>query len=158
VLTGINDAGQIVGHYADAAGTGHGFIYQNGVYFPPLNDPEASGASSASGIGAEGINNAGQIVGSYYNAGAHGFVADAGIDLASIAFDDNTTLAYTANQNNTGGTLAVSDGVHDAAIILLGQYAAADFHAASDFHGGTLVTDPTLTGTSLTAFLASSHT
>jgi hypothetical protein len=35
---------------------------------------------------------------------------------------------------------------------------AADFQAASDFHCGTLVIDPTLTGAFLTAFVASPHT
>lgn len=80
-----------------------------------------------------------------------------GIDLSGIAFGPNTTLGYAPNSANTGGTLAVSDGQHNAAIALLGQYAAADFHAQSDFAGGTLVTDPTLSGAALTTFLASPH-
>jgi hypothetical protein len=81
-----------------------------------------------------------------------------GIDLANVAFGGQTTLVYTPNQNETGGSLAVSDGTHSASIALLGQYAAGDFHAASDFHGGTLVTDPALTGAALATFVASSHT
>jgi hypothetical protein len=35
---------------------------------------------------------------------------------------------------------------------------AGDFHAACDFHGGTLVTDPALTGAALATFVASPHT
>ena len=81
-----------------------------------------------------------------------------GIDLASIAFGPITTLGYAANQDNSGGLLTVSDGTHSSAITLLGQYAAADFHASSDFHGGTLITDPALTGAAAATFLASSHT
>lgn len=81
-----------------------------------------------------------------------------GIDLASIAFGPSTTLGYAANEDNSGGLLTVSDGTHSSAITLLGQYAAADFHAWSDFHGGTLITDPALTGAVATTFLASSHT
>jgi autotransporter-associated beta strand protein len=81
-----------------------------------------------------------------------------GIDLTSILFGAQTTLAYAPNQSDTGGTLTVSDGTHNAAIALLGQYMAGDFHTASDFHGGTLVTDPSLTGAPLAAFVASSHT
>lgn len=81
-----------------------------------------------------------------------------GIDLASIAFGPSTTLGYAANEDNSGGLLTVSDGTHSSAITLLGQYAAADFHAWSDFHGGTLITDPALTGAAAAAFLASPHT
>jgi autotransporter passenger strand-loop-strand repeat protein len=64
------------------------------------------------------------------------------IDLGDILFDGNTTLAYSANPRNTGGMLTVSDGVHVAALELLGQYTAADFALSSDGHGGTLVIDP----------------
>ncbi|OAF17572.1 beta strand repeat-containing protein [Bradyrhizobium neotropicale] len=81
-----------------------------------------------------------------------------GIDLANIAFGPSTTLGYAANPDNSGGVLTVSDGTHSSAITLLGQYAAADFHAWSDFHGGTLVTDPGLTGAAAATFLSSPHT
>ena len=81
-----------------------------------------------------------------------------GIDLANIAFGPSTTLGYAANSDNSGGLLTVSDGTHTSVITLLGQYAAADFHAWSDFHGGTLITDPALTGAAAATFLASSHT
>ncbi|MDR3466111.1 MAG: hypothetical protein P4M07_09220 [Xanthobacteraceae bacterium] len=82
----------------------------------------------------------------------------AGIDLASIAFGADTTLAYAANSDNSGGSLSVTDGAHSATIALIGQYAAANFALASDSHGGTLVSDPSLSGAALTAFLASPHT
>jgi hypothetical protein len=36
--------------------------------------------------------------------------------------------------------LLMGDGVHSAAIALLGQYSAASFTAASDGHDGTLLT------------------
>jgi hypothetical protein len=50
-----------------------------------------------------------------------------------------------ANADGTGGTLTLSDGTHSASLALLGQYAAADFAAALDAGGGTVVTlaDPT---------------
>ncbi|WP_445217126.1 beta strand repeat-containing protein [Bradyrhizobium sp. Pa8] len=67
------------------------------------------------------------------------------IDLGDILFsDDSTSLAYSQNNDNTGGTLTVSDGTHVATLHLLGQYTAADFAIASDGHGGTLLTDPAL--------------
>ncbi len=81
-----------------------------------------------------------------------------GIDLANIAFGPSLTLGYAANQDNSGGLLTVSDGTHSSVITLLGQYAAADFHTWSDFHSGTLVTDPGLTGAPAATFLASQHT
>jgi autotransporter passenger strand-loop-strand repeat protein len=64
------------------------------------------------------------------------------IDLGDILFSANTTLAYAANEANTGGTLIVSDGSHVASLALLGQYTAADFALASDGLGGSLISDP----------------
>jgi len=72
-------------------------------------------------------------------AGLHGQDA---VDLADIAFGANTTLGYSANSGNTGGTLTVSDGPHATRLALLGQYAASSFVMASDGHGGTLISDP----------------
>jgi hypothetical protein len=63
------------------------------------------------------------------------------IDLPSIAFGAPTTLGYTENSTNTGGTLTISDGSHAASIALLGNYIAASFVTAGDGHGGTLVTE-----------------
>ena len=68
--------------------------------------------------------------------------AAGGIDLSGISFDANTTLAYSANGNNSGGNLTVSDGLHAQTVALLGQYMASSFVMASDGHGGTMVTDP----------------
>ena len=68
-----------------------------------------------------------------------------GIDLSEISFGANTRLAYAANNDNTGGTLTVSDGLHAQSLPLLGQYMASSFSMASDGHGGTLITDPALT-------------
>ncbi len=68
--------------------------------------------------------------------------AAGGIDLSGISFDANTTLAYSANGNNSGGNLTVSDGLHAQTVALLGQYMASSFVMASDGHGGTMITDP----------------
>jgi hypothetical protein len=61
-------------------------------------------------------------------------------DLSDIGFGATTTLGYSANGDNTGGALTVSDGMHTANLALLGQYAASGFAAAPDQAGGTLVT------------------
>jgi autotransporter passenger strand-loop-strand repeat protein len=73
-----------------------------------------------------------------------GFAIPDQLDLADIAFGSGTTLGFVEAGNNTSGTLTVSDGTHTANILLLGQYAAGNFHLATDGHGGTLVTDPPL--------------
>jgi autotransporter passenger strand-loop-strand repeat protein len=74
-----------------------------------------------------------------------GTVADLGaldhIDLTQIAFGARTTLGYTDNSTDTGGTLAISDGAHVASIALLGNYIAGSFVTAADGHGGTVVTE-----------------
>jgi hypothetical protein len=71
-----------------------------------------------------------------------GFGGQDAIDLTDISSGASSTLGYSPNADNTGGTLTVSGGVHTANIALIGSYMAASFAAASDGHGGTLVTDP----------------
>lgn len=158
VATGVNSSGEIVGYYTDAAsGLTKGFVDIGGTFSTIDVQP---------GLNTQifGVNNAGQLVGdtthkSYVNGDSHqSFVLTPGIDLQTIGFGPQTTLNYAPNTDNSGGTLSVSDGTHNASIALLGQYAAADFHTATDFHGGTYVTDPHLTGAALAAFLSSAHT
>jgi probable HAF family extracellular repeat protein len=68
---GINETGQIVGHFYDAI-EGHGFL-KNGTTFTTIDVP------GAPGTWALGINETGQIVG-YFHSGVpetpHGFVTD----------------------------------------------------------------------------------
>jgi hypothetical protein len=67
-----------------------------------------------------------------------GFGGQDRIDLADVAFGDQTTLGY-ARSSAAAGTLTVSDGIHAARIALLGNYVASSFAAANDGHGGTLL-------------------
>ena len=71
-------------------------------------------------------------------AGLHGQDA---IDLADIGFGVGSTLGYSANADKSGGTLSVGDGAHTVNIALLGSYMASSFVAASDGHGGTLISE-----------------
>jgi hypothetical protein len=50
----------------------------------------------------------------------------------------SATIAYSGG--STKGTLTLTNGVHVARIALIGQYAAANFAASSDGHGGTDIT------------------
>jgi subtilase family serine protease len=61
------------------------------------------------------------------------------IDFASINFSAVQTPTYSGD--NSGGTLTVTDGAHNANIALLGNYLASTFVASSDGHGGTSVVD-----------------
>jgi hypothetical protein len=69
------------------------------------------------------------------------FGAQEAIDLPGIGFDAHTTLGYSENGSDTGGTLSIKHGGHKTTIALLGSYMAASFVAASDGHGGTLITE-----------------
>jgi hypothetical protein len=69
-----------------------------------------------------------------------GFNGDDHFDLVGVAFGTGTTASYAANQDGTGGTLSVTDGVHTANIALLGQYSAGSFTIAADDATGTLLT------------------
>jgi VCBS repeat-containing protein len=79
---------------------------------------------------------------SAFTGSAAGLALGNYLDLADIVYGGTTTVGYTPNKNNTGGTLTVSDGMHTANIALLGQYTVASFTFVGDGHGGTLLTDP----------------
>jgi len=68
-----------------------------------------------------------------------GFAADDAIDLTDLAFGSNMALGYTDNGAG-GGVVTVGNAVQVVDLALLGQYAAAGFHAQSDPGGGTLIT------------------
>ncbi|WP_238587506.1 beta strand repeat-containing protein [Cupriavidus sp. IDO] len=61
------------------------------------------------------------------------------LDLADILAGPETTLAFAASQDGSGGTLTVSDGTHTAHIDLKGQYDLQGFHLATDNSGGVLL-------------------
>jgi hypothetical protein len=64
------------------------------------------------------------------------------IGLRDIEFGSGTTLAFNEAPSNTSGTLTVSDGTHQANILLLSQYATGNFTKQGDGAGSTLITDP----------------
>ena len=69
-----------------------------------------------------------------------GFHLGDDIDLRGLAFTSGKdTLSWS--QSGTSGTLTVTSGAKVETLTLLGQYATADFSAATDGHGGTVITD-----------------
>jgi hypothetical protein len=69
-----------------------------------------------------------------------GFANGDSLDFADIGFTGDTSLTYSANNDGSGGTLSVTDGLHTANINFAGQYVAAAFELASDNGTGTSVT------------------
>lgn len=70
------------------------------------------------------------------------------IDLMSIALDSTTSLSYI--DSGGSGTLTVATGIpqlhHSVVLNLIGQYTVANFKTADDGHGGTMLTDPPVSG------------
>src|SRR5207253_1733374 len=95
-----------------------------------------AGTNSTVAITDPAVPNGGSVQSSAASTFLH-----SGIDLPAIAFGARTTLAYSQNAAGAGGTLTVRDGRHAAAFALLGNYIAGSFVAATDGHGGTLITE-----------------
>ena len=97
-----------------------------------------------------------------------GFNTGDQIDFRDIAFTGGTTstkgkkgakgeVTFKEAASNMSGTLTVTDGTHTANITLLGQYTAASFTAASDGHGGTIITGVSPSADASSAMLAVPH-
>ena len=63
----------------------------------------------------------------------------AGIHGSTLGVQSAATLGYAANEAATGGTLTVSDGLHEAHLELVGQFDASQFHLAADMDGSLLL-------------------
>jgi probable HAF family extracellular repeat protein len=141
--SGINNEGQIVGYYVDSSGTQHGFLANPEYTIGAGEIAEPTSEYTTASVVFTGATGALQLDQSQNFTGQiSGFGGQDQIDLRDVSYSANTTLGYAANNSNSGGTLTVSDGTHTANLALLGQYSATSFTAASDGHGGTLITDP----------------
>jgi probable HAF family extracellular repeat protein len=106
---GINNAGQIVGFYANAGGL-DGFLLSGGTY-TTIHDPLAT-----RGTVAYGINTSGQIVGNYQNgigSGSHGFL-----------YNPNGGT-YTTLDNSLGARGTLAFGINASGLIV-GTYIDAN--------------------------------
>jgi hypothetical protein len=86
-----------------------------------------------------------------------GFNSQNTIDLPGMAFGAQTTLGYSPNSNNIGGTLSVTNGAQAAKIALLGSYMASSFVMAGDSHGGTMILADAIPSASHTVFTNPHH-
>ncbi|WLI11224.1 MULTISPECIES: VCBS domain-containing protein [Pseudomonas] len=71
--------------------------------------------------------------------GILGLESDDMLTFGDLAFGANTQLRYSANASGTGGLLTVDDGMHRAAVNLLGHYTVEDFQATDGGETGTQV-------------------
>jgi autotransporter passenger strand-loop-strand repeat protein len=78
-----------------------------------------------------------------------GFHLSEEIDLRGLAFSSSSstlTWKQTTSGTNASGTLTVKEGTSSMSFTLVGSYTVSNFGATSDGHGGTLITDPPITG------------
>jgi probable HAF family extracellular repeat protein len=122
--TGVNDDGQVVGNYRDAAGKFHGFFWDAGLFLT-FNVPFADASITA----PTAINNVGQIVGFYFdnnvtasfpNGHAHGFIYDNGV-FSAFDFPQGVET-YPADINDHGVIL----GVYEDANFVGGSFLLQD--------------------------------
>jgi len=111
------------------ASIGDGTIFE-------INTPDSGNVSFTGSTGKLVLDQQATFTGT-----VKGFGAQNGIDFSQIAFGADTTLGYSENRGDTGGTLTVSDGTHAACVTLVGNYIAASFVTVGDQHGGTLVSN-----------------
>jgi len=123
--TSVNDDGQVVGDYRDAAGKFHGFFWDAGLFLTidvPLADARFTAATA--------INNVGQIVGFYIddnvttsfpNGHTHGFIYDNGVftafdfpgavETAAAGINDHGVILGTYEDANLDGrSFLLQDG------------------------------------------------
>jgi probable HAF family extracellular repeat protein len=123
----INDVGQVVGGYTDAAGVTHGYLLSGGHY-TTLDDPKGTFTF------ATGINDAGQIVGFYFDSSGaeHGFLLSRGkyttLDDPDAGSGPNQgTLGYAINNRGqvVGWYVDAENAVHGF-VLSRGQYTTLD--------------------------------
>jgi hypothetical protein len=88
-----------------------------------------------------------------------GFDLGDGVDLRSLGFGSSSSAMPWMQQTSGatgGGPASVDGGGHIFSLTLLGQY-AANFSAGSDGHCGTMITDPTASGSVAPTPLVAPH-
>jgi len=129
----------------------------------------SGGLVSGNGVVEVHFSGAGMMVldtpANFTNAVVAGFGTGDQIDFGDIGFTGGAPgkkgakgeVTFKEAASNMSGTLTVTDGTHTANITLLGQYMAASFTAASDGHGGTIITGVSPSADASSAMLAVPH-
>ncbi|PWU11381.1 MAG: hypothetical protein C5B51_02780 [Terriglobia bacterium] len=98
---GINDSGEMVANYTDAAGTNHCATITGNI-ITEIADPKAVGTGPGKGTTCFGINNAGQVVGAYsLDVFSNGFAYTGG-QYVDIVVPGATAGTVAVGLNNIG--------------------------------------------------------
>jgi hypothetical protein len=114
---------------------------------PPSSASNTAGSGTVTSGGSNGtpfIDKTSTFTGTLAGLWAHDHTS-----LPGIGFGAHTTLGYSGNSSDAGGTLPDSDGTFSAKLALLGNYMATSFVTAFDGHGGTLFTEGSQTANQL---------
>ena len=98
--------------------------------------PEFGKVASASPTGKLWLNEPATFTDTLAGLWAHDHTG-----LPGLGFNAHTTLGYSEDGGDAGGTLLQTAGTHGAKLALLGNYMATSFVTAADGHGGTLVAE-----------------
>jgi uncharacterized membrane protein len=121
---GVNDAGQIVGEYADSSGVQHGWELSGGT-FTTIDVPFAG----ATATGANGINDSGEIAGGWDGSGVtqHGFTLIGGTYTSFDCFSAVATWAWSLNnKGDIVGYYILTDGVFHGFVLSGGTCTSID--------------------------------
>lgn len=112
----INDRGQVVGYYADAHGTYHGYLYDHGR-FTKLDPPRAADVPGFATAAAIGINDQGEVVGQYVDKARvlHGFLWRRGRGFTTV----NPPKITRFDNNGVQGAGTIATDINDRGQILL---------------------------------------
>jgi probable HAF family extracellular repeat protein len=131
-VTGINNAGTIVGNYTDASSNTHGFVYNKGT-FRTVDGPHIGSGPASTQLA--GINNSGVIVGAVFQDTVRGFWLSGKVFHFLNA--PGTTNNYPTGINAQGDVIGVRAGFSYLAFTVptQGMSNAQNFAAAKRIRG-----------------------
>jgi hypothetical protein len=113
------------------------------VFFAASSSENVAFVASGSGglvLNGSGHAYTGRVSGFGFGSSAHSD-HDQFIDFNAVSFTGAIVTYSAANPSNTSGTLAVTDGLHSASVLLVGNYTLANFTSAN-VGGHIRITDP----------------
>ena len=109
---------------------------------------EVASGGTASGVAFSSSGTLQLDSGSHISGAISGFHSGGAIDLRELAYAGTSTASWTqlTSGSSASGTLTVKEGASSVTLTLVGSYTSGNFSVTSDGSGGTLVTDPPVTG------------
>ena len=138
IASAVSGAGRLEANGGTLSANGAVAASQSGVIAGGALAFGASFAGAVSFTGSSGVLRLAQSQG--YTGSITGFAVGGGdkLDLADIGFVSPSEASFSGTASQ--GVLTVTDGTNTAKITLIGDYLGDAFTAASDGHGGTVIT------------------